>query len=117
MGYEFNNQVPIYLQILEYFKEAIISGKYAPNEKIPSVRDLSVTFEVNPNTIQKALFELEEMGLIYTARTNGKFVTEDVQVIKKLRQEVIDEKISQFFESMSKLGIDKAEMIKILKEE
>ena len=117
MGYDFNNQVPIYLQILEYFKEAIISGKYAPNEKIPSVRDLSITFGVNPNTIQKALFELEEIGLIYTERTNGKFVTEDVEVVKNLRKEIIDEKVSQFIEAMEKLGVNKQEVVKILKEE
>ena len=116
MGYNFNGQVPIYLQILEYFKESIVSGKYQPNEKIPSVRELSVVFEVNPNTIQKALFELEQMGLIYTARTNGKFVTADVKAIKKARQEIIDEKFSQFFESMQKLGVEKDELIKILKE-
>ena len=105
MGYDFNGQVPIYLQILEYFKEYIVSGKYQPNQKIPSVRELSMMFDVNPNTIQKALFELEEIGLIYTARTNGKFVTADVDVIKRTRQEIIDEKFSKFFESMQKLGI------------
>jgi DNA-binding transcriptional regulator YhcF (GntR family) len=70
MGYKFNDETPIYLQIVEYIKMQIISKNYLPCQKIPSVRELSFEFEVNPNTVQKALFELENLGLIYTERTN-----------------------------------------------
>ena len=64
MGYNFNNEVPIYLQIIEIIKKRIITKEYLPNDKLPSVREFSLMFEVNPNTIQKALSELEELGLI-----------------------------------------------------
>ena len=78
MSYDFNNDIPIYLQIIEHIKLQIINKTYLPNQKIPSVRDLSVLYEVNPNTVQKALTELETMGLIFTESTNGKFVTGDI---------------------------------------
>ena len=81
MSFEFKSDVPIYLQIIENIKMRIISREYLPSERLPSVRELSLHYEVNPNTVQKALSELENMGLIYTERTNGKFVTEDEAVI------------------------------------
>lgn len=65
----FNNSVPIYLQIVSEIKKQIISGKLIPGERIPSVRELALTYKVNPNTMQKALIELEENGLIKTERT------------------------------------------------
>ena len=86
MGYKFNNETPIYLQIIEEIKKQIINKVYMPNEKLPSVRELSLMFEVNPNTIQKALNELEEIGLIYTERTNGKFVSQNEEVINLIRK-------------------------------
>ena len=79
----FNNSVPIYLQIVSEIKKQIVSGKLIPGERIPSVRELALTYKVNPNTMQKALIELEENGLIKTERTNGKFVTEDENIINK----------------------------------
>ena len=94
MGYNFSNETPIYLQIIEKIKMQIISREYLPNDRLPSVRELSIMFEVNPNTIQKALNELEEMGLIYTERTNGKFVTENALVIDHIKNKTIKEKIS-----------------------
>ena len=82
MSFEFLNSTPIYLQIVEHIKTQIISKKYLPNQKIPSVRELSLMFEVNPNTVQKALSSLEDEGLIYTERTNGKYVTNNESLIK-----------------------------------
>ena len=81
----FNNSVPIYLQIVSEIKKQIVSGKLIPGERIPSVRELALTYKVNPNTMQKALIELEENGLIKTERTNGKFVTEDENIINKIK--------------------------------
>ena len=83
----FNNSVPIYLQIVSEIKKQIVSGKLIPGERIPSVRELALTYKVNPNTMQKALIELEENGLIKTERTNGKFVTEDQKLINKKKNE------------------------------
>jgi DNA-binding transcriptional regulator YhcF (GntR family) len=114
MSYNFNNDVPIYLQIIEHIKILIISNKYLPNEKIPSVRELSLEFNVNPNTIQKALAELENIGLITTERTNGKFVTNNLKIIKQITKETIDNKINEFLNSMKHMGIDKNEVLEIL---
>jgi len=114
MGYKFNNETPIYLQIIEEIKKQIINKVYMPNEKLPSVRELSLMFEVNPNTIQKALNELEELGLIYTERTNGKFVTNNQELIDNIRKNVILEEVEGFYISMQKLGVKKQEVIKIL---
>lgn len=114
MSYEFNNEIPIYLQIIEHIKMLIIRKKYLPNEKIPSVRELSLHFEVNPNTIQRALNELENIGLIYTERTNGKFVTSNEDIIKKITEYTINEKVNEFFNSMEELGLNKKEILKIL---
>ena len=116
MGYDFSNESPIYLQIIEFFKEKIISGFYGCCERLPSVRDMSVDFGVNPNTIQKALGELESMGLIYTESTNGKFVTADKQLIERVANETMELKIEEFYCSMEKLGFTRKQVLKILKE-
>ena len=117
MGYKFNNETPIYLQIIEEIKKQIINKVYMPNEKLPSVRELSLMFEVNPNTIQKALNELEEIGLIYTERTNGKFVSQNEEVINLIRNKTIETEIKDFCCSMKNLGVSKSELIEIIKGE
>ena len=81
MEFSFDNNIPIYIQLLEYLKIYLISGVFKSGEKLPSVRDFATTFKVNPNTMQKALAELESMKLIYTERTNGKYVTKDEKLI------------------------------------
>ena len=80
MDYIFDNIRPIYIQIVELVKLDIISGRLNKGDKISSVRDFAMQFKVNPNTVQKALAELEKGGLIYTERTNGKFVTNDEEL-------------------------------------
>ncbi len=84
MELTFENNIPIYIQLLEYMKIYLISGVFKCGDKLPSVREFASTFKVNPNTMQKALAELESMKLIYTERTNGKFVTKDDKLIEKL---------------------------------
>ena len=79
MEFTFDNNIPIYIQVLEYMKIYLISGVFKCGEKLPSVREFATTFKVNPNTMQKALAELESMNLIYTERTNGKYVTNDTK--------------------------------------
>ena len=87
MKFEFDNNIPIYVQLVEQMKIYIISGKLTPGERLPSVRDLALQSKVNPNTMQKALTELEELKLVYTERTNGKYVTDDINLINKYKNE------------------------------
>ena len=106
----FNNSVPIYLQIVSEIKKQIVSGKLIPGERIPSVRELALTYKVNPNTMQKALIELEENGLIKTERTNGKFVTEDENIINKIKNDYADNLTQIYLSEMISLGITKQEI-------
>lgn len=117
MSYEFNNDMPIYLQIIEHIKGLIISNKYLPNDKLMSVREMSMEYGVNPNTIQKALSELESIGLIYTERTNGKYVTADTSLINRFKKQYINEKVQEFFSSMESMGLSKQEILDILNKE
>lgn len=106
MLFEFDNNIPIYIQLVEQITINIISGGLAPGERLPSVRDLAFDTKVNPNTMQKALAELEEMGLIFTERTNGKFVTTDVNLIEQIRKEYADMQTRRYLKNMSRLGFD-----------
>ena len=106
----FNNSVPIYLQIVSEIKKQIVSGKLIPGERIPSVRELALTYKVNPNTMQKALIEVEENGLIKTERTNGKFVTEDENIINKIKNDYADNLTQNYLSEMISLGITKQEI-------
>lgn len=114
MEFLFDNNLPIYVQLVEQIKVHIISGKSAPGERLPSVRDWALRCKVNPNTLQRALAELEEMGLIYTERTNGKFVTKDVSLIEKYKNDYADNLSQAFIEAMGKIGFDGAQAIKYL---
>ncbi|MBR7091272.1 MAG: GntR family transcriptional regulator [Clostridia bacterium] len=117
MGLNFDNNIPIYIQIVEYLKLQIIRGQLATNQRIPSVRDLSMDLGANPNTIQRALVELEDMGLIYTERTNGKYVTDDLSLIHSIRDTTIHNMIDDFYVSMSRLGLNKEQVLQILNNE
>lgn len=115
MKFIFDNDRPIYIQLVEQLELFIISGKISPGEKLPSVRDLALKTRVNPNTMQKALIELENLKLIYTKRTNGKFVTEDQKLIDSYREKYAKEKSLSYFNSMKELGYNKEETIDYLK--
>ena len=114
MEFTFDNNIPIYIQVLEYMKIYLISGVFKCGDKLPSVRDFSTTFKVNPNTMQKALSELESMKLIYTERTNGKYVTNDNRLIEKLKDEYAMTLAKSYFNGMKKIGLGKADSIKYL---
>ena len=111
MNVLFDNNIPIYIQLVDGLKLDIISGKINLGERLPSVRELALKIKVNPNTVQKALAELENIGLIYTERTNGKFVTEDKKLIKKLKSEYANDLVSKFVSNMNDLGINNEEII------
>ena len=85
MPWELDNDRPIYLQLMERIQQDIVSGIYKPGDRLPSVRDLAVEAAVNPNTMQKALSELERSGLVYSQRTSGRFITEDTQLLDEMK--------------------------------
>ena len=114
MDYIFDNERPIYIQLVEYIKIYLISGVFKSGEKLPSVREFATTFKVNPNTMQKALAELESLELIYTERTNGKYVTKDEKLIEKLKDEYALTLAKSYFQGMKKIGLGKADSIKYL---
>ena len=114
MEITFDNNIPIYIQLLEYIKIYLISGVFKCGEKLPSVREFANTFKVNPNTMQKALSELESMKLIYTERTNGKYVTKDEKLIKKLKDEYAMTLAKSYFDGMKKIGLGKADSLSYL---
>ena len=111
MNFEFKNDSPIYTQLTYFLKVYIISGKLKPNEKLPSVRDLALKLKINPNTVQKSLEKLEQENLIYTERTNGKYVTTNIELIKKIKNELALEKITNYLNDMQNLGFTKQEAI------
>ena len=105
LDYIFDNERPIYIQLVERLRKEIVSGKLKVGERLPSVRELALTTRVNPNTKQKALVELENEGLVYTERTNGKFVTNNKELIERIKKELAEEKINNFLNDMKNIGI------------
>lgn len=91
---EFQSNTPIYLQLIDMLKLQIVSGRLKLGDKLPSVRDLAMEYGVNPNTMQKALGQLEWEKLVYTVRTTGRYVTEDAALIQALRKELAEMRIS-----------------------
>ena len=116
MEFTFDNNIPIYIQLLEYMKIYLISGVFKCGEKLPSVRDFATNFKVNPNTMQKALAELESLNLIYTERTNGKYVTKNQAIINRLKDEYALTLAESYYNGMKRIGLGKADSIKYLEE-
>ena len=114
--FKFDNNTPIYIQLVEQLKIDIISGQLKSGERLPSVRDLALQNKVNPNTMQKALVELEELNLIYTERTNGKFVTDNKDLIEKIKTELAKEKVNNYINDMRNIGISYEQSIQYLQE-
>ena len=115
MHWDFNSGVPVYIQITEQIKMSIAVGELKAGDKLMSVRELAAEAEVNPNTMQKALSGLERDGLLYTHRTSGRFVTEDSDLITRLREELAAEQISSFLKNMVRLGYSVSQAAEMLK--
>lgn len=111
MQWELNSDKPVYLQLLEQIQVEIISGKYKAGEKLPSVRDLATQATVNPNTMQRAMTELERDGLVYANRTAGRFITSDEDLIKQLKTSYITQLIQEFLDKMKQLGLELDDII------
>ena len=116
MPWNLDSSRPIYLQIIERVQMDIITGRYQPGDKLPSVRDLAQEAAVNPNTMQKALSELERSGLIYSQRTSGRFITEDQELIHQMKKELAAAEVSAFVAHMKQLGITPEEIRQLLAE-
>ncbi len=114
MEWNFRNDQPIYSQLTLRITEAIVSGIYAPGEKLPSVRELALEAGVNPNTVQRALTELEREGLVFSQRTAGRFVTENENMIVNAKLRIADERVSEFLRSMKTLGCGRQEIISLI---
>ena len=116
MAWNLSSDRPIYAQILEVIQLRIIVGQYKPGEKIPSVRELAAEAEVNPNTMQKALTELERSGLVMAQRTSGRMVTENKEMIREIRNQLAREQVQEFVNKMKELGFDRDEIVTLLKQ-
>jgi len=116
MQWDINSERPVYLQLMEQIQASIICGYFKPSDKLPSVRDLAAEASVNPNTMQKALSELERSGLIYSNRTSGRYITSDLTLIKKLKEQSAKGLIVDFLDKMNQLGFEKDEVLSIIGE-
>lgn len=114
MPWNLDSARPIYLQIIERVQMDIVTGQYQPGDKLPSVRDLAQEAAVNPNTMQKALSELERSGLIYSQQTSGRFITEDKELIHQMKKELAAAEVSAFVAHMKQLGITPEEIRQLL---
>lgn len=111
MKWDINSERPVYIQLIEQIQAGIISGYFKPGDKLLSVRDLAAEAAVNPNTMQKALTELERSELLYTNRTSGRYITSDEELIKKLKSSSVKTQILDFLEKMKQLGFDANETL------
>ena len=111
MGWEFTSDKPIHVQLVNEISNRIIKGEYAPGMKLPSVRDFAAQASVNPNTMQRALSALESGGLIFSERTTGRFVTNNLELIRKAKANV-----ENFFSSMAELGYSNDDAISMANE-
>ncbi len=116
MSWEIKSGLPIYTQLLEELKRRIVSGQYEPGEKLLPVRELAQEAKVNPNTMQKALAELERQNLVYAVRTTGRYITEDIQLIEQTKDEFAKSHVQTYYKEMSTLGYEKRDMVRMITE-
>lgn len=114
MEWKFDSKQPIYAQLVDQMTVRIVTGLYAPGSKLGSVRDLAEEAGVNPNTMQRALSAIEDSGLVHSQRTSGRFITEDMDLIRLARRRIANEKIEVFVEQMKQLGFSKEEIVELL---
>ena len=114
MQWQLRGDRPIYQQLVEILTEQIVSGQLAAGDKVPAVRELAAQAGVNPNTMQRALADMEREGLMYTNRTSGRYVTEDKEMIQKIREQIARDRIAEFLAGMSQLGFSEQEVCRLL---
>jgi len=114
---DFNNNIPIYLQVIERIKQDIVSGKLKPGDKMPSSREYSNELGINFNTVARVYKELEMEEIVFTKRGLGTFITESDKQIESLRYTMAKNQITAFIEGMKQLGYTKEDMIKFIEKE
>ncbi|MCK9859867.1 GntR family transcriptional regulator [Paenibacillus sp. ATY16] len=112
----FDNNMPIYIQIMNYVKKQIITGRLNPGDKIESVRDMALELQINPNTIQRTFQELEREGIVETRRGLGRFVTSEESTIMQIKKEMAGELLERFVQGMKELGFEKDDIVAIVKD-
>lgn len=117
MAWQFRNDIPIYTQLIAQIQQQIVSGVLLPGERLPSVRDLAAEAGVNPNTMQRAMMEMEREELVHSQRTAGRFVTEDAQRIRQLRESMARQRVKEFLEGMYLLGFQTEEIVAFVQKE
>lgn len=113
---KYENDRPIYLQVIEDISRKVIQGELTLGDKLPSVRELALQYQINPNTASRVYKEMESQGLCYTKRGMGTFITEDSGMIKTLQTEMAETCLDAFLQGMQALGINLEEMIQLLRE-
>ena len=116
MAWQFHNRAPVYLQLVSRIRKDILNGKYRPDEQVPPVRQLAFEAAVNPNTMQRALAELEKEGLLYVRSTAGRFVTSDEEVLRRARETMHRETLEHLLFEAQSLGITKDEIITFIQQ-
>ena len=116
MGVEFQTDTPLYLQIAAHLKREIIAGTFRAGDRLPSIRDMAVSYEVTPNTLQRALQLLEQEGIIRTERTSGKFITSDETLLESLRRDVLRERAGDMARALLQYGYTADDILSAIKD-
>ena len=116
MQWKLSDDRPIYVQLMETITAAIASGTLAAGSRLPSVREMAAQAGVNPNTMQRALAELERDGLLYSQRTAGRFVTDQSDRITKKRKELAMQQIRIFLSSMKEMGYTSEQTLNLIQQ-
>jgi len=116
LHFDFSSEKSIYLQLAEKLELLIVAGVYEPGEKLPPVREIARETKINPNTVQKSLGLLEGKKLIATDRTNGKYVTTNLELLTSIRLTLAEQYTAAFLSKMKAIGLSKAETLSLLKE-
>lgn len=114
MAWDFETDRPIYVQLVEQIQLRIVAGEYPAGSHLPAVRELAAEVSVNPNTMQKALGELERMDLVRSQRTSGRFITEDVNKIRMIKENLAREQLARFLEQMQAIGYNREDILRLL---
>ena len=111
---EYDNNIPIYLQVINRIKKDMIQGKLPMGAKLPSTRELAVQYQINPNTAVRVYKEMEQQNMCFTKRGLGTFVTEDIAVLTAMRESMAEDLLESFVTEMRELGFSKEELLSVI---
>lgn len=117
MRMQFNQRDPIYLQLIDYFREQLVSDQFKPGEELPSRREIARQFNINPNTVQRAFSEMEEMSWIYTEPHRPSRVTQSQELIHKIKKDYVRRAVEAFVSSIQTIDISYEEVAELVEKE